>query len=33
MRAKAGAVSKLRSNYAARSNNVAIWRPSRPLCV
>jgi hypothetical protein len=33
MRAKAAVVPKLRSNHAARSNNIAIWRPSRPLYV
>jgi hypothetical protein len=33
MRAKAAALPKLRSNHATRSNNVAIWRPSRPLYV
>jgi hypothetical protein len=28
LRAKAAALPKLRSNHAARSNNVTIWRPA-----
>jgi len=28
MRAKAAALPKLRSDHAARSNNLAIWRPA-----
>jgi hypothetical protein len=31
MRARVAALLKLRSNNAAHSNNVAIWRPARPL--
>jgi len=31
MRAGIAALPSLRSGYAARSNNVAIWRPARPL--
>jgi len=31
MRAEAPALPKLRSNHAARSNNVAIWRSTRSL--
>jgi hypothetical protein len=33
MHVKAAALPKLRSTYAARSNNVAIWEFARPLCL
>jgi len=31
MRASIAALPSLRSDHAARWNNIAIWRPARPL--